>query len=175
MLKIATVCTEVWVDIKGYEGLYQISSLGQVKSLGRFRHNQWKVTKRWVPDTILSTQLTFDGYVSLKLSKDGKSIRHRVHRLVAIAFIKNPFNKQQVNHINCIKTDNKVENLEWSTQSENQIHASLNGLKQLKLNSEDVIAIRNDKRTLAEVAKDYDIAFQTVSEIKNRKIWNWLK
>lgn len=165
---------EIWKDIIGYEGLYQVSNLGKVKSLGRFRSNQWKVTKRWTPESILSIQLTVDGYESLKLTKNGKSIRHRVHRLVALNFISNPENKLQVNHINGVKTDNRVENLEWNTQFENQLHACKNGLKKIKLSESDIIKIRSDNRIISEIANDFNITFQTVSEIKNRKIWAWV-
>ena len=165
---------EIWKDVKTYEGLYQVSNYGNVKSLGRLRNNQWGVTKRFITESIISAQLTKDGYPTLKLSINGISKRFRIHRLVAEAFIPNHENKPQVNHINGIKTDNRVENLEWCTQKENQLHACENGLKPSKLTESDVLKIRNDKRTGSEIAKDYNIAFQTVSEIKNKKIWAWV-
>ena len=176
MLKIATVCSgvEVWKDITEYEGLYQVSNIGRIKSLERYSANQWSEKARFREEKILSYQLTKDGYPSIKLSKNGNAIRHRIHRLVALCFLENPFGKEQVNHINGIKTDNRVENLEWATQNENQLHACKNGLKPSKLTESDVLKIRNDKRTGSEIAKDYNIAFQTVSEIKNKKIWAWV-
>lgn len=165
---------EKWKDIPDYEGLYQASNHGRIKSLGRFKPNQWGITKYFKPEKILSYQLTKDGYPTLKLSKNGKTIRHRIHRLIAITFLSNPENKEQVNHKNAIKTDNRVENLEWNTQKENQLHACVNGLKPVKLCKEEVISIREDKRKHIEIAESYGISFQTVSEIKNNKIWAWL-
>ena len=175
MLKVSTFCSEeIWNDINGYEGLYQVSSLGTIKSLARFTPNQWSETSRFIEEKTLSYQLTKDGYPTIKLSKNGNAIRYRIHRLVALCFLENPFGKEQVNHINGIKTDNRVENLEWATQNENQLHACKNGLKLRKLTESDVLKIRNDKRTGSEIAKDYNITFQTVSEIKNKKIWAWV-
>lgn len=105
--------TEIWTDIKGYEGLYQISNKGNIKS--------------FISSKILSP-LFANGYLQVRLYKNSKSIRQKIHRLVAAAFIPNPANKPQVNHKNGIKTDNRVENLEWVTASENTRHAHKNGL-----------------------------------------------
>ena len=165
---------EEWRNIKGYEGLYEISNFGRVKSLSRYTANQWSKKARFREERILSFQLTKDGYPTLKLNKDGKTIRHRIHRLVAFNFLENPQNKPQVNHKDGIKINNFVENLEWNTQNENQLHACINGLKSIKLTENDILEIRKDKRTLLEIGKDFNIAFQTVSEIKNRKIWKWV-
>lgn len=163
---------EIWRSVKGYEGFYEISNKGRLKSLKRsfiIPYSKGVVNKG---EKILYHQVCIKGYASCKLSLKGKSRRIKIHRLVAIAFIPNTYNKPQVNHINGIKTDNRVENLEWVTNSENQLHALKNGLKSKLLKKEDVLKIRSDNRKLLQIAKDYNCSFQTISEIKLRKTWN---
>ena len=104
---------ETYKDVKGYEGLYQISNLGNVK-------NKHGLTLK--PRVIR-------GYLTAHLSKSGKAKNVRVHRLVAEAFIPNPDNLPVVNHIDCNKTNNNSNNLEWCSHSHNDKHAYLNGLR----------------------------------------------
>lgn len=118
---------ENWKDIKGFEGLYQVSDLGNIKSLG----NGSSTDSRTKQVRILKLQLKKTGYLQVKLCKEGRSFYKRPHRLVSEAFIYNPENKKEVNHINGIKNDNRVENLEWCTSSENQIHSFKNGLQKI--------------------------------------------
>lgn len=116
-----------WRDVPGYEGLYQVSSDGEIMSVeriierkdGRINHVMPRKRKR-----ILGR----DGYYYCALSKGGKDVRQAVHRIVASAFIPNPEGKPQVNHKNGVKTDDRVENLEWVTHSENNLHAFRTGL-----------------------------------------------
>ena len=109
---------EIWKDIKGYEGLYQVSNLGRIKSLDKviIRKDGIEYIKR---GTILKPSTNTGGYLQIGLSKNGIRKLFRIHRLVAIAFIPNPHNKPFIDHINTIKTDNKVENLRWVTREEN--------------------------------------------------------
>lgn len=109
---------EIWKDIKGYEGLYQVSNMGRVKSLERvvFRGNGHG--KRILDEKILKLS-SIHGYLIAFLFNGSKRKNYRVHRLVAQAFIPNPENKPEIDHINTIRTDNRVENLRWVTKKEN--------------------------------------------------------
>lgn len=103
---------EIWKPIKGYEGLYEISSFGQIKRLEAEIFGNWGQKKIW-KEKILKKSHDKDGYETICLCKDGKRKTYKVHRLVANAFIKNPFNFYQINHKDENKTNNNVGNLEW--------------------------------------------------------------
>lgn len=123
---------EVWKPIKSYEGCFEVSNLGRVRSITRKieRPDPKKpMNKRLFTyhGKLISFWITKRGYLRLAIAKDGIQRKHLVHRLVADAFIENPFNKEQVNHINGIKSDNRVENLEWVTNYENYAHSVLMG------------------------------------------------
>ena len=108
-----------------------MSSTGIIRCLGRKYentiHNQ-RMTMNQKP-RIVEQHHDKDGYLKVILSKNGKRIHTMAHRVVALAFLKNPENKQQINHINGIKDDNRVENLEWVTPKENIAHSYKNGLQ----------------------------------------------
>lgn len=114
---------EVWKDIEGYEGLYQVSNLGRVKSLERVKPNG-----QCVPEKNKTPCLKGNGYLALQLYKDGKPKNYYIHRLVADHFIPNLEGKETVNHINGNKQNNSADNLEWCTYTENNKHAYKTGL-----------------------------------------------
>lgn len=106
--------SEIWKPVVEYEGLYEVSNLGRVKSLPR------NGTTR--QERILKPTLKKSGYVDICLQKKGKRKYTHLHQIVARAFIPNPDNKPQVNHIDGNKQNNAVDNLEWNTASENLRH-----------------------------------------------------
>ena len=105
---------EEWRDVVGYEGCYQVSSMGRVKSF------------KWNKERFLKPSMDKDGYLLVTLCAGGKPKTLKVHRLVCEAFHENPDNKPQVNHINEDKTDNRACNLEWCTCKQNVNHGSRN-------------------------------------------------
>jgi hypothetical protein len=124
---------EIWKKIKGYEDSYEVSNLGNVRSITRLVERTSPAGKKCLytyNSKILNSVVTNKGYLRLGLyNNDGKS-NHQVHRLVALTFINNPNNKEQVNHINGIKTDNRVVNLEWVSNYENFRHSVNMGLQE---------------------------------------------
>jgi len=162
---------EKWKDIKNYEGIYQVSDLGRIKSLAR------NTTSGGI---IKQNKSRF--YLSVCLSKDGYLKSFSVHRLVLSTFVENPKDKKYVNHIDGNKFNNKLENLEWTTPSENKLHAIKNGFTHTpkgekhwgsKLTEKQVILMRLERgdKKLREIASEYGVSIQTVSDIINRKKW----
>lgn len=120
---------EAWLPIKGYEGLYEISSLGRVKGLAKYGGMYRKV---FIEERIMKLMFGLCtktiGYYSITLSKDYTKKTFRIHRLVATHFINNPYNLKEVNHIDGNPKNNNVNNLEWCTRQQNTEHAWRIGL-----------------------------------------------
>lgn len=161
--------TEEWRPIKNYEGLYEVSSLGRIKSLRTGR--------------LMSPAPDSDGYATVSLFKI-KRKTYRWHRLVLEAFVGNTEGKGQINHIDGNKLNNRLENLEWATPSENAIHAYRIGLKDQrgernnasKLTMGDVKIIRGrlgSGECQRIIAKDFNISQATVCLIKAKRLWNY--
>lgn len=171
----------IWKDIKGYEGLYQVSSFGVVRSLDRLRKNKKRMSlcrgRELVPDLNKT-----NGYLSVSLSKDGKATRHYLHRLVAFAFVPNPGNKKQVNHKDGDKENNRKDNLEWATHKENAEHAAdlglvargwFNGHSTLTQKQVDEIRRlrKNSSLSLASIGRQYGVHANTVDNICHKRSW----
>lgn len=138
---------EIWKDIKGYNGVYQVSNFGRIRSNG-FKYLQ-KSRKgvsfeKYAMPKIISQSYTVEGYLVVGLTKDGKTKQHKVHRIIAEAFIKNPDGKTMINHINGQKDDNRIENLEWCTSKENTQHAHATGLCGINGKSKQVAKLDED-------------------------------
>ena len=138
---------EIWKDIKGYEGCYQVSNMGRIKSLSRKVWNGKNYF--WTSERILRPGIDRDGYFLVNLSKNGKAKTEKVHRLVAKTFIPNPKNKEAVNHIDEDPSNNKLENLEWATVSENNNHGWHNK-RSSKSRSKPIIQLNLDGEFLQE-------------------------
>lgn len=111
---------EIWKDVIGYEGVYQVSNTGKVKRIGKYTN---QTGKTWESERVLKPAQKPRGYLYVQLSKDGATKPKHVHRLVAEAFLENPQKKPTVNHKDGDKSNNAVENLEWATYTENNVHS----------------------------------------------------
>lgn len=117
---------EIWKDVVGYEGIYEVSNIGNVRSLDRYVYGKLD-SKHFVKGKVFKLQKSHKGYRTVILHKCGKAKQKQVHRLVAEAFISNPLNFPQVNHKDTNKENNCVNNLEWITNYGNMQHAVKNG------------------------------------------------
>ena len=144
---------EIWKDIKGYEGLYQISNLGNVKKI---KNKKYNINKKEVEEKEINKYISIRthklGYKYVKLT-DKNGIRKNLflHRLIAQAFIPNPNNYSCINHINGIKNDNRIENLEWCSQKQNVRYAWDNGLCE---NVRKVCAINGKRKSKKIIQKN---------------------
>lgn len=173
---------EEWRDIPGFEGLYQVSTLGYVRRVYISPNQQ-----RFPYLGILGITSDVKGYSRVSLSKDRTSKRYRVHRLVMLAFVGVCPPRFEVNHKNGIKTDNHLSNLEYCTASQNKRHSiDVLGVTFLhgedhgnaKLTDEIVIEIRKmlaQGITGAKVAIYYNVCRSTISLIRRNKIWRHVK
>jgi hypothetical protein len=163
---------EQWKDVRGFENLYKISNKGRIYTNHRHRMK--------VPNKRL--------YINYNLYKKGRLYGFSAHRLVAKHFIPNPQKLPQVNHKDCNKYNNNIENLEWCNNSHNQKHAYKMGRQvganknpvrgekhpQHKLTEKDVLFLRQTKRNNKYYCNLYHISNTVLKEVRNKKIWSWL-
>lgn len=154
---------EIWKDIEGFEGSYQISNLGNVKSLTR-KVNKWD-GERTIKGQSTTQRINNSGYYRVSLCKFQKYKYLFTHRLVAIYFIPNPENKPCVNHKNGVKTDNSYSNLEWCTKSENSKHAVKLGL--LKCYLPNMKGVHGYAHQSSKPVLQYDLKGNFIREFPN--------
>jgi len=175
--------TEIWKDIECYEGFYQVSNMGRVKSLDRLRRHPNGSVNQWF-GRILKETTRKDKMQTVGLLKHGERISKYIHRLAATTFIPNPLNKPCVNHIDNNPSNNRIENLEWCTHKENMHHA-VNQSRMAcgerhhyaKLKEKDVINIRKTYRKYSihrnsySLAKKYKVDQSMIWYIVNNRNW----
>ena len=176
---------EEWKDIEGYEGLYQVSTEGRIKSLPKL---VGKGNGYWTKESIMVGKVSKQGYHIVGLRKDGKRKHLSVARLVALTFIPNPEKKKTVDHINRVRTDNRVTNLRWATHAEQMVNRKhkrpLTAEERLRekergirLRTENLLGISkedlveyyiNKKNTLVDTAKHFNITYRSLTRILGR-------
>ena len=174
---------EIWLPINGFDGFYEVSSFGVVRSVGRFVKQSNGRSLRTVLGCVKTPNIDKSGYHSVHLYKEGKLKKFYIHRLVASAFLKNLMNLPQVNHKNGIKSENCVSNLEWCTPSENCSHAIANKLYERargeaagnsKITESDVREIRRAASsgiTHKSLSSQYGIGREAIRRIVNLQRW----
>ena len=180
---------EIWKNIHGYEGYYMISNLGRVKSLERICYYNVHKTNirnsRLKKERILKTTIDAFGYKSVNVSVNSKNKILKIAKLIAKAFIPNPENHPIINHINGVKSDNRIENLEWCTYKHNVNHAIETGLLVFKLGSDnanskfshnDILKIKQDFKEnpniiVKDYARDLGVSRVTIWRILSKKTY----
>lgn len=176
--------TREWRDIPDWEGMYQVSEDGRVRSVNRtvVQLGRWGQQRRCFKGKELKLSKCSNGYVFVTLSRPGNRPKLAlVHRLVALAFLRQPVSGEEVCHINGVREDNNASNLRWGTRRSNHADKIEHGTHsrgtrnpQCRLNEEIVRAIRSSSEPLSVLAAKYQISQPTVSDIRNRKSWIWL-
>lgn len=173
---------EIWRDIQGFEGLYQISSLGRIRSLDRkVMYSTKKTGNKFVridKGRILKARIKSNGYLQACLyPSNGKPVYRHIHRLVAETFLEKG-NNYEVNHLDHDKQNNKIENLEWSNRSKNKSWDAMAGIHNTaKLNPTDIINIRNQYKSgikIMPISRQYKVHHSTIKNILIGKTWKFV-
>ena len=151
----------IWKDVKGFEGLYEVSNTGEVRTVERTilrKSKLGKLSEYLIKSSIKKPYKNKSGYVTIAIVKDNKTITTYLHRIIAEAFVERILETDiVVNHINGIKNDNRIENLEWVTSSTNNVHALDTGLRSTRKSMtpefiESVLELRNQGLLISEIA-----------------------
>lgn len=180
---------EIWKEIPGFSN-YQISNKSNVKSIARIKYKKYGgkynglIVPQSYPEKILTPRLNNAGYYGVHLYHEGRMQTFSIHRLVALAFLPNPENKETINHIDGNKQNNTLSNLEWATVQENLTHARATGLlicnkgtdcHNAKLSENNVRAIRVLNKHLGisqnRLAKIYSVSAGSVQDLIQRRTW----
>lgn len=163
---------EIWKDIEGYEGLYQISNLGRVKSLERWVTANWgktkKLSKQLIKEKIRKISYNSNGYALVVLAKQGKNKTYLLHRLVASAFVDNPNNLTIVNHKDENPSNNRYDNLEWCDYTYNNTYRDIHLKRNVDNVARKIIQYDLDMNEIkrwniaSDAAKYYDIALSNI-------------
>lgn len=169
---------EEWKPVYAFEGQYEISTEGNVRSVTRVIQQNRKgvLSPKNIKGKPLKASPFSNGYTGVNIGGRWELI----HRLVARTFLlPSGFDQQQVNHKNLVKNDNRLENLEWCSQSQNRQHAVFHGShNKVKLSPEDVREIRRLVTTdirRVDICKKYKITYTALKNINSGKTWSWLK
>jgi len=181
---------EIWKPVVGFEELYEVSDLGRIRSMKRIRLVHDKNNRKYKKvfrSRVLKTYINYFGYEKIVLKKYKEpTVTKRVHRIVAEAFIPNPYSLPYINHIDCNKSNNTILNLEWVTSKQNYNHAKLNNLLKLgvdrstsKISYDDILIIRkllkDGNLSQMEVAKIYNVSQACISKIKLGQTYKGVK
>jgi hypothetical protein len=181
-----SIVDEIWKDVVGFEGFYQVSNLGRVRSVDRVVfHPVYGDMRR--KSRVLKSSLSTCGYLSLILCRDGVNFSKTVHSLVALAFIGDRLDGYQINHKDGDRFNNSLENLEYCTRLDNMRHAFAYGLmntpkgekqRSAKLKASDIPVIRqrlSEGHFQTAIARDYGVGQAVISSIKLGKTWSHVK
>lgn len=167
---------EIWKSVDEFNGDFQISNMGRIKSMMLVKNGKYSTGEK-----LLKTAILEDGYAKVAINRSGKIKKRSIHRLMALAFIPNPDNLPEVNHINTIKNDNRLENFEWITKLGNMQHANMMGrIKKYthhKITEDTAREIKiklRDGTSVKEIVNYYNMPVSTVYGIKYNKRWGWV-
>lgn len=183
IMSIDKLIIEEWRPIEGFEGYYEISNIGRVKSLQRREWWEKRGCYHLLKERIMKTFINRKGYVTVQLKKQSERTKYSVHRLVAFAFINNPSGFPEINHKDCIRDNNVYSNLEWVTHSKNQEYAYQSGNRshkgskhpQVKLSESQVREIRSKYVPFIIpaplLAREYNVTVGCINNIVGRRTW----